>query len=231
MQQEDTINQYIKTAKQLERLGSCVTIFDYKNKVHPYISKNYERIFGWDFENDEELQKGFMDKEVHPEDIKHLNEMAHYFLSGPLLTDDKKDFFHLQYVTEYRIRNAHGNYVWVIEKHLVLDLSEDGSLRYTLGILDQSVQPNLPKICSAQVINTTTGSVKVFPREQKNYDLSKREIEVLKEIGGGLLSKQISDKLNISVNTVNTHRQNIISKMNVGNTTEAVQVALSMQLI
>ncbi|MBD0404689.1 LuxR C-terminal-related transcriptional regulator [Flammeovirga sp. EKP202] len=230
MEQQEALNQHLNTVKQIEKLGSCVTIFDYENKYHPYISRNYEKIFGWDFKNDEDLQKGFMDKEVHPEDIQHLNYMSGYFLN--FMGEGDIDLFNLQYVTEYRIRSAKGDYVWVIEKHLVLEMTEDQqNLKYTLGILDQSMQPNLPKVCTAQLINTETGDVKVFPREQKNYDLSKREIQVLKEIGGGLLSKQISDKLNISVNTVNTHRQNIISKMDVGNTTEAVQVALSMQLI
>ncbi|KXX71354.1 LuxR C-terminal-related transcriptional regulator [Flammeovirga sp. SJP92] len=230
MELDKSVNQYITTVKQIERLGSCVTIFDFEKKYHTYISRNYEKIFGWDFENDEDLQKGFMDKEVHPEDIQHLNYMSGYFLN--LMAEGDLDLFNVQYVTEYRIRNAKGDYVWVIEKHLVLEMTEDQqNLKYTLGILDQSMQPKVAKVCTAQVINTETGDVKVFPREQKNYDLSKREIQVLKEIGDGLLSKQISDKLNISVNTVNTHRQNIISKMAVGNTTEAVQVAMSMQLI
>jgi len=46
-----------------------------------------------------------------------------------------------------------------------------------------------------------------------------------------LISKQIADKLFISVNTVNTHRQRIIEKLNVSNTAEAVQHAGRLGLI
>lgn len=38
----------------------------------------------------------------------------------------------------------------------------------------------------------------------------------------GLLSKEIADRLSISINTVNIHRQNILQKMQVNNSLEAV---------
>jgi hypothetical protein len=39
-----------------------------------------------------------------------------------------------------------------------------------------------------------------------------RELEILKLVASGLSSKQIADKLFLSVNTVNTHRKNILQK-------------------
>ena len=49
----------------------------------------------------------------------------------------------------------------------------------------------------------------------KNHELSSREIEVLKEIASGKIIKEIADSLNISVNTVLTHRKNISSKLGI----------------
>lgn len=49
----------------------------------------------------------------------------------------------------------------------------------------------------------------------KNNELSAREIEVLKEIASGKIIKEIADTLNISVNTVLTHRKNISSKLGI----------------
>lgn len=46
-------------------------------------------------------------------------------------------------------------------------------------------------------------------------ELSKREIEVLKLIVLGKLNKEIADELNISFNTVLTHRKNITSKLGI----------------
>lgn len=49
----------------------------------------------------------------------------------------------------------------------------------------------------------------------ENYDLSERESEVLVLVAQGSSSKEIADKLNISIHTVNTHRKNITRKTGI----------------
>ncbi len=49
----------------------------------------------------------------------------------------------------------------------------------------------------------------------ENYDLSERESEVLVLVAQGLSSKEIADRLNISIHTVNTHRKNITHKTGI----------------
>lgn len=227
-----SLTQHIEKALLIEDIqGSCVTIFDFENDFHPFISKSFEKIFGWEFETDEDLKKGYMDKEVHPEDLAHLIEMGQYFMQFFASLDSLQNVFDYKYISEYRMKNKQGDYIWIIEKHNVLELGGKKGIKYVLSILDHSLDNGVQKICSGQLLNSKTGDVSVFPLQTQNYDLSRREREILKEISLGLPSKLISDKLNISINTVNTHRQKIISKMDVGNTTEAVQIALSMQLI
>ncbi len=46
-------------------------------------------------------------------------------------------------------------------------------------------------------------------------ELSKREIEILKLIANGHINKEIADILNISFNTVLTHRKNITAKLGI----------------
>lgn len=50
--------------------------------------------------------------------------------------------------------------------------------------------------------------------------LSSREIDVLKQIINGLSSKEIAQKLNISINTVNSHRSSLLKKCSVKNVAE-----------
>ncbi|MCD8043014.1 MAG: LuxR C-terminal-related transcriptional regulator [Tannerellaceae bacterium] len=47
----------------------------------------------------------------------------------------------------------------------------------------------------------------------------------------GLLAKEMAFKLNISVNTVNTHRQNILRKLDANNAMEAVNRAFNLGVI
>lgn len=64
-----------------------------------------------------------------------------------------------------------------------------------------------------------------------NQLLSKRQTEILALLTKGNGSKQIADKLSISIHTVNRHRQDILSALKVTNTTAAVEIALRLHLI
>lgn len=57
-------------------------------------------------------------------------------------------------------------------------------------------------------------------------DLSDRELEVFQMIGDGLTTRQIADKLQRSIKTVETHRQHLKEKLNLLNSTELVQHAI-----
>lgn len=57
-------------------------------------------------------------------------------------------------------------------------------------------------------------------------DLSDRELEVFQMIGEGLTTRQIAEKLHLSVKTVETHRAHIKEKLNLTNSTELVQHAI-----
>lgn len=83
------------------------------------------------------------------------------------------------------------------------------------------------------IVNLLTGETV----ERDKYEvsdrkiLSRRQLEILSLIAKGVPSKQIADNLNISVYTVNRHRQDILSTLKVANTAAAVEVALRMKLI
>jgi DNA-binding CsgD family transcriptional regulator len=57
---------------------------------------------------------------------------------------------------------------------------------------------------------------------KEGHQFSHRELEILKLIAIGMGSEQIADKLFISVNTVDTHRRNILKKTRRATTHEAV---------
>jgi two-component system response regulator NreC len=68
--------------------------------------------------------------------------------------------------------------------------------------------------------------------ERASYDgLTDREREVLKLIAEGQMNKEIAEKLDISVRTVERHRENIMSKLNLHTRAELVRYAADKGLI
>jgi two-component system, NarL family, response regulator NreC len=68
--------------------------------------------------------------------------------------------------------------------------------------------------------------------ERASYDgLTEREQQVLKMIAEGLMNKEIAERLSISVRTVERHRENIMSKLNLHTRAELVRYAVDKGLI
>ena len=60
--------------------------------------------------------------------------------------------------------------------------------------------------------------------------LSDRELEIYELIGSGMTTRAIADKLNVSVKTVETHRDNIKSKLNIDTNTELIRRSMLWML-
>lgn len=61
--------------------------------------------------------------------------------------------------------------------------------------------------------------------------LSKRELEILQLIAAEYTNEKIANKLFISKRTVDTHRQNLLSKLGVKNTAGLVKFAIELKLM
>lgn len=67
--------------------------------------------------------------------------------------------------------------------------------------------------------------------EDPEMFLTKREIEVLKHIADEMKNHEIAEKLFISTRTVDTHRRNLLQKLDVKNTAGLVRYALKSGII
>lgn len=91
------------------------------------------------------------------------------------------------------------------------------------------ITENKPYICSVITRQLFAGG-KEDP-EEKGYDLTEREKEVLTMLANNYTNKQIAFKLNLSENTVKTHRRNILSKFGVSNLLGMITFAYRSNLI
>jgi DNA-binding NarL/FixJ family response regulator len=61
--------------------------------------------------------------------------------------------------------------------------------------------------------------------------ITDRELDVIRLISEGLSNKLIADKLELSTHTVNTHRKNIMAKLDIPNTAGIVMFAVKNKLL
>ncbi len=71
----------------------------------------------------------------------------------------------------------------------------------------------------------------LYKKEAPAIVLTRREIEVLELIAGGMSNNEIAAKLFIGSTTVDTHRKTILLKFGLKNTAGLIRMATQMQLI
>lgn len=67
--------------------------------------------------------------------------------------------------------------------------------------------------------------------ELTRLNLSRRELEVLELMAGGLSNQEISARLFVSLNTIKTHSSNLFEKMEVKRRTQAIEMAKRLCII
>ncbi len=66
----------------------------------------------------------------------------------------------------------------------------------------------------------------VLQQPQRTFDLTRRETEILQYIAQGLTNRKIAERLFLSVRTVNTHRTNLMQKLDLHDTARLVRFAI-----
>ncbi len=81
------------------------------------------------------------------------------------------------------------------------------------------------------LINQPTTNMKSFSQDSRTANLTSREIEVLKLIAQGHTNKEIGEKLFISHRTVDTHRTNLMKKLEVSNIAGLIRFAIKQGFV
>lgn len=84
-----------------------------------------------------------------------------------------------------------------------------------VSLFDGEITISDPPESVIQLVKQTMASAESREQLPSEEILSERETDVLKLLATGLTNKEIADKLNISINTVITHRKNITQKTGI----------------
>lgn len=151
-------------------------------------------------------------------------ELQFNMFTNQLPSATKSDYY-LQHLI--RMTDARGEAFTIRHRIYYLDYDAEGNVLLSLCLYSVAVQNQGVTGIIHSLEDTLVGKSSIDIQGL----LSVRERQILSLISSGKASKQIAVALNISTNTVNNHRQNIIRKLHCHNTAEAIQVAGKLGLL
>ena len=206
---EEIAQEYISYMKILEQAGSFAVFLSDKFGHYYYVTEYIETSQELNIEN-----------LVHPDDlevVRRIDKKVWEFLDT--LPEEEKLTY--KYIYEMRILDR-GKYVRMIYQMRLLAFKDDNFL--AIGMIDLAPEQSANTSVRFQIKNCLTDEVVPFAIESATDALlTPREREILALAKEGMFSKEISEKLNISIHTVNRHRQNILEKLQVDNIIEAIR--------
>jgi len=206
---------------------SVVLVFDCYTNKFIFVSENGLAPYG--LSKEELIQKGHIPlmEIIHPEDVKYGLAIRRkiYDLIRRLTPQEQRQY---KLIHEMRIKNIRGEYIRVIEQEQIIEFDAHGEAWLMLSVVDADAGHET-EITRSHIYNYLTGE-HIYPdlSDTLKEPLTNREIEILGLMKQGLLSKEIASQLNISINTVNSHRQNIFIKLEANNAMEAVNQAIRL---
>ena len=215
------INLGLETAKQINSKENILlgyeTLTDYYSKTKQYkealVAQNHVLAFRDSIIN-EASQKSFISTQISYESSKKDTKIQ--TLAKAINKSDKKanSNFWL-FITSVVV-----GVICVITLLVVLLLLKRNK---TLELDQKNTQLQNYLLQIKKLKSSNQKQVSFSKKELKEFQLSKREVEVLEHISNGLSNAQIAEKMFVSNNTIKTHISHIYTKLDVKNRVQAIQ--------
>ena len=185
---------------------NCTFVVDVYKCRYAYASPNFVDLLGYDAHKIATLERqgDYLESRIHPDDREQLLilqiKLSQFIYSLP--PEQRNDYSNIY---SFRVLNTRQQYVRVVSRHQVLEQTIDGKAWLVIGNMDISPDQQESETVDCTVLNLKNG-------------------EILRLIQKGLLSKEIADRLCVSIHTVNIHRQNLLRKLGVQNSIEAIRI-------
>ncbi|GHN02147.1 hypothetical protein WSM22_36360 [Cytophagales bacterium WSM2-2] len=202
---------------------SCWYLADCAENKYLWLSNSFRKTTGYE-SGDLKLAIEWWISCVHPEDLERVYEMISLFKHTELLS-----YFFL----EYRFKRKDGEWIWVKEHKHILSWNNgkvDKILCKIVDITSEKLKTDYPTMPAqnrfrlADVLEKQLNFRKkqLKSRKQAVSFLTKREKEILLLISQGCSTKEISDRLYVSINTIETHRTHLLQKLQAKNSIELI---------
>lgn len=218
------------TLKNILNLSPCViSILDLCTQHYKFITNNTLDLFGYNTENYIAKGHGFQEQIIHPDDQLSYSRLVNKVWKA--LTDiPPTSQSNYKFSLDYRILKPSGDVTRILEQNTILQQDVHGQITHLLCVYSDITRWKNNYTQLAYLNSEVEKQHFIFYSDNSSEviqetKLSKRELQIVRLLSEGYNSKCIAEKLFISFNTVNTHRQNMIEKTKVKNTSGLIQFA------
>ena len=190
-----------------------------------YISKNFKSCVGLDPAEMQSQGMRYFWSRIHPDDLENWLSALNMLMEFTLGSISEEDRGKANYTWNFRFKNADDTYVNIVQN--TTPLAFDSQNKPIIGLAHYTVlHPDIkmPITAAAKLLNDNNEYETVYfnnvSQKLLSDGITNRERDVIRLLVLNYSSKEISDKLNISPHTVDTHRRNILKKLKISSTGE-----------
>ena len=221
----------------LPESASFFYVVEPSTHTYHFMGKQQVNVSG--YSNEEFIEGGvelFL-QSIHPEEVEIiLNQILPAYVDL-IIDSSQEDRKKLQFQYNYRFKRKDDIHLNLMEQLYVLKTDQAGKPSLVLGnVIILGNNDTLPIRATAKLVSELGLSETIFSKTYRvtPNDLSEvtpRELDILRNLATGKTSKQIGDRLHISPHTVDTHRRNLLKKLNCHSVVELAQFAFKNGLL
>lgn len=223
------IKKIIELDKFLPYSSTFFCITNTQKLSFEYVSQNFNSCLGLNAEVLKQKGMRYFWSRIHPEDLESWLQALNELMKFTLENIPESERYKTNYTWNYRLKNAQDQYINIIQNTTPLALDNNckpiiGLAHYT--VLDSNFKMDIS--ASAKLLNKKkeyeTVYFNTYAQKLLSGGISHRERDIIRLLIQDLSSKEIGSRLNISSHTVDTHRRNILKKLNISTTGELVGI-------
>ena len=206
--------------------GVSVALYDLAERRYRFLRTVFRERLGLPADSSAGGDLAFFRELIHPDDREAYFatslEVLRFLLERP--AGERRDY---RTYIDFRIADATGAWRRLSQQNSVLETDAAGLPWLILSIIEPSRLRDAAMPLRRSLKRKSTGEFLLFEERERTMapELSPRETEILALVSRGYSSPDIARLLSLSVHTVNTHRRNILGKLDAENASDAVRYA------
>lgn len=243
MQEESDliVERFRSTQYTPSRFAPTTFLLDYTTRKYIYVDESCFYLAGFAPSHYYESGLDGYLKNWHPDDYRIVNEKIFPDNMHFLSTLPKEKYPDIVITYNYRMLNAAGEYITILQRFSYIPSEIDALPLGVVGVAmnishfksDHSIVHTIedPVQYNEGIVSSILFK-KIHPVVDNNdLLLSSREKEILRYIAEGHSSKQIADRLGLSVNTISNHRKTMLAKTHCSSSAELMNYAVRHALL